>query len=116
MENFDNSIASGVIACLRAFRSVHDALDSIVIRERESTSLLQVSLSDNVGRFKVWAANVGAHQFARKSSLDYRLRDAPRIKNGVIQLLNELSEILLEGKDLKLRFSEGTGGDACHLP
>ena len=100
MENSDSSIASRVATCLKDFRNLHDALEENTPQEFEVASLLKGLLADNIGRFKVWAANVGAHQFARKSSLDYRLKDAPQIKNSVVRLLDDLSGMLLEGENL----------------
>jgi hypothetical protein len=49
--------------------------------------------TDELGRLRVWAANIGAHQVGR-SSLDYRLRDASHIKGQVIQVLHGLDSLL----------------------
>ncbi|OOQ90846.1 hypothetical protein PEBR_02856 [Penicillium brasilianum] len=51
--------------------------------------------SDELGRLRVWAANIGAHH-TRQSSLDYRLRDASHIKNQVLRLLERVRELLTD--------------------
>jgi BAG domain/Ubiquitin family len=45
---------------------------------------------DELGRLRVWAANIGAHQTGL-SSLDYRLRDASHIKAQIVRLLEGLA-------------------------
>ena len=61
-------------------------------------NLLQPSsLEDEYGRFKVWAANLGALQKGH-SSLDYRLRASPLLNTNVLKLLKELQVNLREGK------------------
>ena len=45
---------------------------------------------DELGRLRVWAANIGAHQVGL-SSLDYRLRDASHIKAQIVRLLEGLA-------------------------
>jgi hypothetical protein len=59
---------------------------------------------DELGRLRVWAANIGAHQTGR-SSLDYRLRDASNIRDQIIRLLkglqrafDDLEEVLEEAE------------------
>ena len=53
---------------------------------------------DKLGRFRIWAGNIGALQDERKqSSLDFRLREAPRIADQVVELLQDLSESLNGG-------------------
>ena len=97
MEDSDSAIASGVAMCIRAFSTFHSSLES---SQEIDPTLLGPTLAENLGRFKIWAGNVGAHQFSRKSSLDYRLRNSPHIKNSVLQLLSGLGELLLDGKNL----------------
>lgn len=41
-------------------------------------------VEDAIGRFQLWVGNIGAVQFNNSpKSLDYRLRDAPHIRNTV---------------------------------
>ncbi|KAJ5725633.1 uncharacterized protein N7483_006990 [Penicillium malachiteum] len=62
----------------------------------------EVSLQDwrdELGRLRVWAANIGAHQ-TRQSSLDYRLRDASHIKSQIVVLLGQVQELLTDLEDV----------------
>jgi hypothetical protein len=53
---------------------------------------------DELGRFKVWAGNIGALQPKEmESSLEYRLRDASRTRKHVLDFLQDLYESLKEG-------------------
>jgi len=53
---------------------------------------------DCLGRFKIWAGNIGAfQQFESQSSLDYRLRDASKIAAQIVDLLDELAESIEDG-------------------
>ncbi|KAI5779860.1 hypothetical protein DFH27DRAFT_489111, partial [Peziza echinospora] len=48
---------------------------------------------DELGRFMVWAGNMGAHRVGRMS-LDNKLREASHIQKAVTGLLKELAECL----------------------
>lgn len=62
---------------------------------------------DELGRLRVWAANIGAHQTGQ-SSLDYRLRDSSHIRQQIIKLLDELLKRLRDAQDV---IREGEDGD-----
>ena len=54
--------------------------------------------SDQRDRFKIWAGNMGALQDIQfPTSLDYRLREAPRVVALITELLGDLEEALEEG-------------------
>ncbi|TVY27474.1 Exocyst complex component [Lachnellula hyalina] len=61
---------------------------------------------DCLGRFKIWAGNIGALQRPEsQSSLDYRLRDASKIAAQIVDLLDELAESIedvVEARDRDL--------------
>jgi hypothetical protein len=57
------------------------------------------TLEDQLGRFRLWCGDVAAHQRGR-SSLDYKLREASHIREGVIRLLVHLDSILEEANDI----------------
>ncbi len=60
-------------------------------------------VSKEYGRYKVWAGNVGAiHRPEKRISLDYRLRDATFYRDQVIELLDDLRDTNLKGKNLSL--------------
>ncbi|XRM42900.1 hypothetical protein ABZX51_006110 [Aspergillus tubingensis] len=48
---------------------------------------------DELGRLRLWAGNIGAHQTGQ-SSLDYRLRDASHIKNQTVRILEAIRKLL----------------------
>ncbi|KAG7004790.1 hypothetical protein G7Y79_00023g053740 [Physcia stellaris] len=54
---------------------------------------------DELGRLRVWTANIGAHQTGQ-SSLDYRLRDASHIRLHIVKLLEDLHQTLKHVKGL----------------
>jgi len=53
-------------------------------------------LEDELGRFRLWASNIGAMN-PRKASLDYRLRNADYLLYNVKSLLEHLHQSLHEG-------------------
>ncbi|RJE20796.1 hypothetical protein PHISCL_06865 [Aspergillus sclerotialis] len=69
---------------------------------------------DELGRFRVWAGNVGAHQ-RDQESLDYRLRDASHIKDQIIrqlsQLFGVLNDLQIEPAELLLEERSDNGSD-----
>ena len=77
--------------------SESSALSSIVSEDRD-TSVIDpaIYIQDECGRFKVWAENVGAHRTGHLS-LDYRLREATRVKQLVVELLKDLTTALQDG-------------------
>ncbi|KGO59450.1 hypothetical protein PEX2_074300 [Penicillium expansum] len=54
---------------------------------------------DELGRLRVWAGNIGAHQTGQ-SSLDYRLRDASHLKDETVKLLQRLLRLLRDLADV----------------
>ena len=80
--------------CIEAFSLLHGKLV-------ESGSPFNVQmplggLEDEIGRFRIWAGNMGALQRGH-SSLDYRLRDADLLHENILKLLKELKGTLSEG-------------------
>ncbi|KAJ5089481.1 hypothetical protein N7532_008165 [Penicillium argentinense] len=83
---------------------------------------------DELGRLRVWAANIGVHK-SGKGSLDVQLRDALHIKDQTLRLLERLLERLqrtaedltevLQGSeckdDFEDDFSDGTDEDETEL-
>jgi hypothetical protein len=60
-----------------------------------SDSIDYDGLQDEIGRYKVWAGNLGAMQKGH-SSLDYRLRDSPLLSTNALKFLEELEENISE--------------------
>jgi hypothetical protein len=67
-----------------------------------STNISAAALEDELGRFRVWAGNIGAIQRGH-SSLEYRLREAPIVLESVLKLLEELCRSLDEREYSDLR-------------
>jgi hypothetical protein len=89
------SISSLLIECLSLFNA-QVARDELVAHDAEVPQSLWL---DELGRLRVWAANIGAHQIGQ-SSLDYRLRDASHIKDQIIRLLERLQRLLIDLKEV----------------
>jgi len=70
-------------ACVQSFTQLGDQMPQI--------------LRDNLGRFRVWTANSGAHR-RDTMSLDHRLRESTNLKELVIDLLEDLNSALQEGQ------------------
>lgn len=87
--------ASHVSACFQSF----DHLNYLAhYAENEYLDQVQpCEVTDEVGRFRIWAGSMGAHRRGR-SSLDYRLRDASHIKRQAQTLLTDLDDSLQHSK------------------
>ena len=55
------------------------------------------NIQTEIGRFRVWSENIGAHRHGRVS-LDYRLRQSTRMRAQVIKLVDDLISALRESK------------------
>jgi len=89
------SIVTHVESCLNVFSKLCSGL-----QDSDRANSYQIRLSDvkdELGRFRIWSGNIGAHRTGR-SSLSYRLRDASHLKVRVIGLLTDLEEALRDGK------------------
>jgi hypothetical protein len=92
-----NEISYAVINCLKVLSNV---LSDQLLQSSECLQDVPLALwQDELGRFRVWAANIGAHQTGR-SGLDHRLRDASDIKKQILQLLNRLQRLIQDLKEL----------------
>ena len=77
------SIKDATNRCLEGFESI--------LNTASGASLSKVE--DNLTRFRIWAGNIGAyHGLPSRASADSRLREAPEVKNRVLELLHELLE------------------------
>ena len=79
--------------CMKSFQQLIDSLGL------EGPENVPAKLREDVGRFRVWAENCGAHrQSNNRMSLDHRLREASRVKNMVLRLLRDLNAALQDGR------------------
>jgi tetratricopeptide (TPR) repeat protein len=83
------SLATSAIECARLF---NDLSSQLLDGERETrTTLSQPSIEDEGARYKIWAGNLGAFQrLPAASSLDYRLRESPKVATQIQELLEDL--------------------------
>ena len=91
------SVTSVVAEALKLFNGFIEVLEAL-----DSSSLNVVSVGgwkDELGRFRIWAANIGAHE-KNQNSLDYRLRDASHIRGQTIELLNNLVKRLDDAEEV----------------
>lgn len=88
------SVASSVSCCLQSFE---DLVTQIQVTNAEFKQIEPPEVIDELGRFRVWAGNIGAHRKGR-SSLDYRLRDASHIRSKVQSLLFDLQGAIQRGE------------------
>jgi hypothetical protein len=87
------SIYAAYRQCVHSSRELCDSL-----RTQAGPEAIPTSLRNDVGRFKVWAKNSGAHRKETNAmSLDHRLREASDVKNMVIKLLGDLKAALQDG-------------------
>ncbi|KAJ9498470.1 hypothetical protein H2202_006157 [Exophiala xenobiotica] len=87
------TISSLLIDCLRTFNDLISRQDLADCKTEVTISLWK----DELGRLRIWASNIGAHQ-SGQSSLDYRLKDASHITVQAVKLLQRLRRTL---KDLE---------------
>ena len=85
------SISAIIVPCLKSFNQIQEQVERLdYSREAEVSA---ASWRDELGRLRVWAANIGAHQTGQ-SSLDFRLRDASHISKQITKLLRDLEQSL----------------------
>ena len=97
------SIKTSYDACRRAFDDFVEFIEDPTTKNPEE--LRVQTWRDELGRLRMWAGNIGAHQ-SGQSSLDFRLRDSSHIRDKIISLLEDLpqrlqdvKEVILEGED-----------------
>ncbi|KAL5346792.1 hypothetical protein ACLOAV_007933 [Pseudogymnoascus australis] len=78
-------------SCLEGFGALRGHLQAA--KPGLAAQVSDADIEDEFGRFRLWAANIGALSRGH-GSLDYRLRDAPVVLEGALKLLSELQEEL----------------------
>ena len=91
------SISSLIQPCLQTYGSLIEDLRVSAFADEDAR--LCVLWKDQLGRLRVWTANIGAHQTGQ-SSLDHRLRDASHIRQLIVKLLEDLSQTLKDAQYL----------------
>lgn len=93
MEVVQPTIASLSLSCQKHFEDLCEALRDGELHEDAAVT---TSVEDELGRFRLWASNIGAMNL-RKASLDYRLRNVDYLLYNVKSLLQHLQQSLHEG-------------------
>ena len=102
LQSMAHPISSLVRTSLETFNSLLEIIQSEDVQNGPNRDAVALSgLVDELGRLRVWNANIGAHQ-QDQSSLDYRLRDASHIEKQIVKLFNSL-QVLLEEVESVLR-------------
>ncbi|KXG52017.1 uncharacterized protein PGRI_083010 [Penicillium griseofulvum] len=83
------TISTVLNQCLKEFTESITS-DALLRYENEVS---QRRWSDELGRLRIWAGNIGAHQTGQ-SSLDYRLRDASHLKSETVKILQRMLRVL----------------------
>jgi len=89
-------IAKLSLDCQRRFYELCNALEARYTDSESRDSSTSTALEDELGRFRLWAGNIGALKTGR-ASLDYRLRDAEYLSQNAKSLLGGLKKSLAEG-------------------
>lgn len=70
-----------------------------MLPEDGDTPSVQHKVQEDLGRFRIWAGNYGAHRKQTdRLSLDHRLREAPEMHQEVTSHLNDLSGSIQSGR------------------
>ena len=100
----DTSIPAIFTSCFNALKTICSRLERA---SASDTDLLQISRwQDELGRLRLWAANIGAHRTGQ-SSLDFRLKDSSHIREQVTNLLLDLGQTFQEVEDVLDLMSNG---------
>lgn len=87
------AIADHSRQCVQSFGQLAELIQENVDEYESQLSVTKVS--DEFGRFKIWAGNIGALQEDSRS-LDYRLREASQVRDQVTKILLDLKFSLRE--------------------
>ena len=90
-------ISSSITACLKSFNEFIDEIRHL--QDRDVRGLDPSAWEDELGRLRMWAANIDAQQTGRLS-LDFRLRDASHVREQIIKLLQGLLRRLQDARDV----------------
>lgn len=81
-------------------QQLFDRLSSLSHDIRSDCLISPAASLDELGRFRLWANNIGAFlRIEYRNSLDFRLREASKIRSRVVEFLEDLAEALDNGKE-----------------
>jgi hypothetical protein len=89
---------SPIASCAKNCLGLFEDLVELLRQPAHQDDISDTEITDAFGRFKIWAGNIGAfQQIDLKSSLDFRLRDTPKISTQILEILDDLAESLEDG-------------------
>lgn len=92
-QHSENTISGLCKTCKQIFESLRQTIPASPYRTLDNV------VEDQMGRFQVWAGNIGAFQQpGSTSSLDYRLKESELIRNSVQSGLRRLNSATTRGK------------------
>lgn len=104
IQNFDTQSPIYLLAkdCLRRFEGLYVALHNSHLDGPQQLTFdlgsMQSTIEDAQTRFRAWGTNIAAFRNGTfRTSLDFRLAEAPRIKYRTMQVLEDLQQYLSEG-------------------
>lgn len=92
----NSAIATRCRDCSTLFHQLLTAIQGDLLDSPSHDQITESFVQDELGRFRVWLGNVGAHRSGR-ISLDYRLREAANMRDSVLELLKDLGDNIREG-------------------
>ena len=97
------AISDSTNTCLDTFNEFIEDLKRIhILNKLGVKGLVLGAWEDELGRLRIWAANIGAHQTGQ-SSLDFRLRDASHIREQIVKLLQSLLRKIQDARDALIK-------------
>lgn len=89
--------------CLGRFKVLQAVLNGSQSDKHEQLGLdldfIRLTIEDTQARFKAWGSNIAAfHNGALRTSLDFRLAEAPGMRRRTLQMLEDLQEYLRDGE------------------
>jgi hypothetical protein len=91
--------------CIKRFHHICDILQDLDPNRQEDelsgldTHLALLTMQDARARFNAWGESIAAfHPGHVRTSLDFRLKEAPEVRGRALQILEYLQEYLHEGK------------------
>ena len=102
----NNTIASAYKACMERFNklcSIGETAEDT--HDQPHIPGCGINVNDELARFRIWAANCGAHHPARfRYSLDHRLQESSHAKKMILRGLEMLGLYLQQGEWSQLPF------------
>ncbi|KUJ07976.1 uncharacterized protein LY89DRAFT_725319 [Mollisia scopiformis] len=87
------SIAQNATRAAGLFQEILVAPHQGEAPKKDIQDLSESKISDILERYQIWAASVGAY-VENNNSLEYRLRNAPKVEAQIVELLSDISESL----------------------